>query len=153
MWRWHTITLSAISPHSGVGKLRGKCCFWDTLMFAVQIMLAQKMRVGLLLSDLRTTFPLLYILCAYCRSDTVWLSVARINQTFSQFLLSKLLSWDGPNILWLRIPLEKKRLTGRNHVLSCMLTAGWIKGSCKAFATERGRWGEVRRSCPSFLCS
>lgn len=153
MWRWHAITLSAISPHSGVGKLRGKCCFWDRSMFAVQIMLGQKMRVGLLLSDLWTTFSLLYLISAHCGSYTVWLSLARINRTFSQFLLPKLLFWDGPNILWLWIPLEKKRLTERNRVLSCMLTAGWIKGSRKAFTTERGRWGEVRRSCPSFLCS
>lgn len=67
-------------------------------MFAAQIVLGQKMRAGLWLSDLQMAL-LLYLICALCGSDLGWLSVARLNQTFSQFLLPKLLFCDGPRIL------------------------------------------------------
>lgn len=42
---------------------------------------------------------LLYLISALCGNGLGWLSMARLNQTFSQFLLPKLLFCDGPNIL------------------------------------------------------
>lgn len=53
------------------------------------------MRVGLLLSDLQTSFLLLYVICAHCGSDIGWLAPARINPTFSLFLLPELVLCDG----------------------------------------------------------
>lgn len=66
-------------------------------MFTAQIVLGQKMRAGLWLSELQRAVLLYLLICALC--DLGWLSMARFSQTSSQVLLPKLWFCEGPNIL------------------------------------------------------